>query len=217
VVVLHDIVPATLVPARGPATAPPGATLVEQRLRNGIPALFPLTPRCTLALALPSGLAVTWRDADPTALVSAGRFERGQPPEDGWPSQLATTSRPPLLLVLLDTSGRGADGAAARRPVAATVAAAGVPRRLGTEVAVTVLDWELHAGTVVGAGDHGSWVRFAWRDVNADPGSFDAPPIHPRVRARHARAWATTGTGPAAAGSAGYGPTPAATTLREWV
>jgi hypothetical protein len=223
---LHDIVPATLVPARGPNQPPPGTTLVEQRLRGGIPALVPLTTRFSLAVALPSGLAATWRDTDPTALVTAGRFERGQPPAEAWPTGLAAASRPPLLLVLLDTTATSATGSSTKRPVAATIATAGVPRRLSANdgpddrraaVAVTMLDWELHAGTVVGAGDHGSWVRFAWRAVGAGSDSFDTPPIHPRLRARQPHAGATTGTGPAAADAAGYAPTPASTTWREWV
>jgi hypothetical protein len=221
--VLDPIVLASSVPTRSPAQPPPGTTVVEQRLLNGIPALFPLTRTFTLAVALPTGLAATWRDADPTSLVSGGNWERGAPPPaPGW-SALGSPARPPLLLVLLDTTATGAAGRATRRPVAAIPAAAGVPRRLpldGTSpvgITVTMLDWQLFAGTVLGAGDNGSWVRFAWRPVGPGSDSFDAPPVNQNVRARFGQRDLSIGVGQAAADPAGYAPRPAATTLREWV
>jgi hypothetical protein len=215
--VLHEIV-ADLVPVRSPVAAPPGTTVVEQRLRSGVPALFPLSAAFTLAVAFPTGLAVTWRDADPTALVTAGRFERDASSPPPWPTTPGAAARPPLMLVLLDTAA----STTGRRPIAAAVAVAGVSRRLPASgraavgVSVTMLDWELYAGTVLGAGDFGSWARFAWRPIGPGSDEFDAPPVEPRVRARSSRPDSSTATGPAAADPCGYGPTPATTTLRGW-
>jgi hypothetical protein len=220
---VNAIVAAVSVPARSAASAPRGMTIVEQRLRAGLPARFALTNAFTLVVTLPTGLATAWREADAGALVTAGRFERGRP-EEGWVTAPGAAGRPPLWLVLLDTTGAGVTaGLPARRPVAAAAGIAGVPRRLVTGggqpvgVAVTMLDWEIYAGTVLGAGDFGSWARLAWRPIGKGSDHFDAAPISPRVRARSSAGDSMAGVGVAATEPAGYTATPAITTIREWV
>ncbi|HEY0987409.1 MAG TPA: hypothetical protein VGD80_10175, partial [Kofleriaceae bacterium] len=46
------------------------------------------------------------------------------------------------------------------------------------------LDHALHAGTLRGAGDFGSFIEFAWRRVDRGTDTFARPPLDPRVAAR---------------------------------
>ena len=58
-----------LVPDSKPAT-PEGFTQIDSKILAGIPHIIQLDQITRLLLLVPTGLAVTWRDADPTAVVS---------------------------------------------------------------------------------------------------------------------------------------------------
>ena len=165
-----------LVPDVAPA-APAGATTVSQPLVRGLPMEFPLDARDTLVLQVPTGVAVPWRDADPSVVVADADDERAPAGTQPVPDPLA---RPPARLVLRR------DG----------VFVAGVPlalgvRRLapddgasGVAIDLTVLDYRLHAGTLCGSGDYGSFVTLAWQRADLAADTFSLPPLHPRVAAR---------------------------------
>jgi len=74
-----------LVPADAPAPDPT-LTSVVATLANGLPQTLDLDRDVSLVLIVPSGLAVQWRDADPSALVSAGADELAPAALDAMPA-----------------------------------------------------------------------------------------------------------------------------------
>jgi hypothetical protein len=165
-----------LVPDVAPA-APTGATTVTQPLVRGLPMELPLDARDTLVLHVPTGIAAPWRDVDPTTVVADADDERAPAGTLPTPDALA---RPPARLVLRR------DG----------VFVAGLPLVLGLHrivpddgsssaaIDLTVLDYRLHAGTLCGSGDFGSFVNFAWQRADLAVDTFALPPLHPRVAER---------------------------------
>lgn len=142
---------------------PPGYTLLESALAAGLPARFPLGPRLTLALVVPTGLASAWVRADPDAVVSAS----DDPPGCG----IADAGRVAIRLVLLVDGNRVGAVPLVR---GAEVLLPGAPDR-PVEVAVLPLGWRVTAGAMVGAGATGSWLRLAWRSVGAAAGAPATP------------------------------------------
>jgi hypothetical protein len=153
-----------LVPAE---TAPLGSefTVVEPPLTGGLPALIPLGDELTAALVLPTGLAKTWRDADPTALVTSGD-EQTAPAS----APAVQRMRAPARLVV-----ERQDETIATLPLIV-----GVPRRvseggresLGAVAEIVILGWEIRAGSLQGPGDAGSWIRLAWRERTSAEDEF---------------------------------------------
>jgi hypothetical protein len=165
------------------AAVPPGFTLVDAPLPAGLPQPFPLLGDLTLILAVPTGLATTWRDADPAEVVSRAAAERDPAPPPAGPAagELGSVRRAPARLFLRQAGAI----------LAAVPLVAGVLRRVpddggrdrGELARVVVLDWDLRAGTLLGPGDFGSRIRFAWRAVPRGEDRFEPPPTHPRVAA----------------------------------
>jgi hypothetical protein len=134
-------------------------TLVRRTepLVGGLPHTIGLDTELSLALVLPSGLAMQWLRADPLAVVSSSAGD-GEPHVP----DAAPAPRAPLRLLALVRS----------QPVAAVPLVAGLQRALpddggpgGARLELQILTWELHAGTLRGAGDFGSFVDVAWRRV----------------------------------------------------
>jgi hypothetical protein len=133
---------------------------VEHRtepLRDGLPHTIALDAETSLVAVLPNGLAVQWLQADPLAIVSSSHPE-GDPHVPG----AATPPRAPMRLLVL----------AGSQPLAAVPLVAGLHRTVpddggpdGARLELEILGWEVHAGTLRGAGDFGSFVDFAWRRV----------------------------------------------------
>lgn len=140
-----DVVRALFTPQ--PASTPAvGLTRLDQPLDHGVPQRLRLDAEHELALLVPTGLAVDWRDADPAAPVSAAAQDRApRGGETGVP--VGDLRRPPARLALLE------GGAVA----AVAPLVAGGPRRLG-RIDLQVLDWELHAARCAGrvTGSRGS-------------------------------------------------------------
>lgn len=151
-----------------PAVAPPSEMItLDVRLTSGLPHRIPLAGLLVLSLVMPTGVARWWRDADPQALVDRGGIGLG-----------TEGSTPPLRLVLRRGERRlGVAPLVAGRlqwlPEAGTAAV----------LRLIVLDWELRAGTVKGAGDAGSRLRLAWAPAGRAPNRFDLPAM-PRVLSR---------------------------------
>ena len=168
-----DPVRARLVPPVD-AVVPEGMTRVEQALTLGVPRRIRLDDQLELALVVPTGLAVEWRDGDPTAVVSAGTGERA--PHVPAPSTpVGALARPPARLLVLD----------AGRPAGVVPLVAGarriVPPSGGARVEIAVVDWDLRGGAVRGPGDATSRIVLAWRRADVAVDEFSTPPVPRKV------------------------------------
>lgn len=131
---------------------------VRQDLVRGVPFEFPLTGDLSLALVVPVGNAVLWRDADPAAVATEGSDEIGPhaPPRGADPLE-----RSPARLIVRQ----------ARAIRAVVPLAAGLTRivpdgdQARTLLELAVIAWRLHVGTIRGAGDYGSFVEVGWERI----------------------------------------------------
>ena len=168
-----------LVPAA--ADPLPNAVRETRPLVQGLPEALALDAEVSLILAMPSGLATQWRDADPGAIVSSSAPELA--PWTPAPSTpVGDVARPVLRFFVLQ---RG-------NPVAALPLAAGLHRVVadggngvtGAFLELRIIAWEIHAGNLVGAGDLGSSLRLEWRRVGTGVSAFATPPLDPHVAER---------------------------------
>jgi hypothetical protein len=51
-------------------------------------------------------------------------------------------------------------------------------------VELAILDWEVRAGSMRGAGDFGSFIELAWRRADQAVDTFRPAPVHRRVAER---------------------------------
>ena len=51
----------------------------------------------------------------------------------------------------------------------------------GEVVELTIVDWDVRAGTVRGAGDFGSRLDVAFRRSDGGAARFEPPPVHPQL------------------------------------
>lgn len=160
-----------LVPAGAPVAAD-ALTRMTEPLTAGLPQRIVLDGDVSLVVTLPNGLALPWRDADPSALVSVSEPEV-EPHAPDPNALVGSVARPPLRLLVL------VHGA----PVAAVPLAAGrrgvVPDGGGAvRIELQLLAWELRAGTLRGGGDFGSFLELAWRRADAGTDAFAPPPLN---------------------------------------
>lgn len=169
-----------LVPPQKPIT-PEGFTQVDVRILTGLPYPIPLTGDLQLIVVLPTGLAVPWRDTDATAIASSSESELSPViPKTNFP--IGDVSRTPFRLVLQQS----------RRTIGVVPLVAGLHRivpdsgdsHLGGQIELAILEWDVRAGSVRGAGDFGSRLSFAWRRANQAIPQFSPPVINPRVISR---------------------------------
>ncbi|WP_164015759.1 hypothetical protein [Pyxidicoccus trucidator] len=174
-----------LVPDAAPRL-PADMTRVRVPLVRGLPQPLPLDGEFDLVLYAPLGQAVLVRDSDSTALVGSGAPERARhTPGPATRRLIASASqalaRAPARLVV-----RRGGAILGALPLAAGLWRAvpdhgGAP---GARLEVVVLDWALHAGTLRGAGDYGSFVELAWRRADAGSERFVLSRLDARVAAR---------------------------------
>ena len=167
---------------------PDGFTRVDEPMTRGLPHTIILDRATRATVVLPSGLARTWRDADPAAMVSTSDDERAAfRPSAGTDDSAA---RAPLRLVV------------ERSNVVLGVVpfAVGVRRFVpdeggarGAAIEIVILAWELRAGTVLGPGDVGSRITLAWRIANTASAEFAPPPINANLARRLAQSGAASG------------------------
>ncbi len=162
-----------LVPDRK-ASAPDGFLAVTSAVQAGLPHIVALDEGTRLILTVPTGLAATWRDADPAAVVSRG--DEQDVPSSGHPNE-------PI--------GDAARAAARLLVQAAEVTIASVPLVAGlrsvapdsgdraARIELVILSWTLHAGSLRGRGDFGSRLSFAWRRADGPVDGFSSPPPNP--------------------------------------
>jgi hypothetical protein len=160
--------------------APDGFNRLDEPLRNGLPHTIRLDDTYRLVLVVPTGLAVSWREADPAAVISSSAA--------GTAGVAAHAARPigvidryPARLFLR----RGTTF------LGAIPLVAGLRRSLpegreeaGVGLEIILLSWDLRAGCLRGPGDFGAGISLAWRLLGKAADSFSPPPISPAVLAR---------------------------------
>lgn len=166
-----------LVPPQEPTT-PEGFTQVDVRILTGLPYTIPLTGDLQLIVVLPTGLAVPWRDADATAIASSSEAELSVvTPQINF--TIGDVTRAPFRLVVQQS----------RQIIGVVPLAAGCRRVvpdngstiLGGQIELVILEWDVRAGSVRGAGDFGSRLSLAWRKANQAVEQFSPPPINQRL------------------------------------
>lgn len=163
-----------LVPAEAPPL-PESFTRVRQSLERGLPASLRLDDELSLALYVPTGDAVLWRDADGGAPVSLADDEI-EPTDTTIVED--PVARAPARLVLRR----------AGQNLAVVALASGLRRRLpddggalGALIEIWIRDFQLYAGTLRELGDFGSFIEFGWRRIDRGADTFALPPLDPRV------------------------------------
>lgn len=166
-----------LVPASAPSLR--GATAETQRLVKGLPESLSLDTEISLVVALPTGLATTWRDADPAAVVSSSDAElSAASPAPQTP--VGDVARAPVRLFVMQNGN----------PIASVPLAAGLHRLVGEDGAtleLRIVAWHIHAGNLLGSGDLGSFLQLEWRRVGTASSEFATPPLDPHVAQRLGR------------------------------
>jgi hypothetical protein len=167
-----------LVPPAPPQVEEAGFLRVRERVPAGIPHAVALAEGLRLVLVVPTGLAATWRDADPAAVVSESAPEHAAHDPQAAPAPV----RAPARLILQD----GASVLASVPLVA--------HRRVwlpdsgrsesGVRIELIVLGWDIRAGSLRGPGEVGSWLEIAWRLADRAADEFSAPPVSPKVLER---------------------------------
>jgi hypothetical protein len=166
-----------LVPADQPAL-PAGFTRVDERIVDGLPHTIPLDATTNVIVIVPTGLAATWRDAEPTAIVSTSVTDLA--PVTGPPTApLGDVSRAPARLLVRRnrTTEASVPLAAGLRRFAPD---AGEEDR-GVAFELIVLEWDLRAGNLRGAGDFGSRIVFGWRRADRGVERYGPLPLNPHV------------------------------------
>jgi hypothetical protein len=167
------------VPAQRPFDAT-GFTVVDQAMTAGLPHVVPINPQLSLVISLPSGLAATWRDADPSAVVSHSDLETAPQPATGaLPVEYA--QRPPLR-AYLRISGSTID--VVPFVAGARVALPDGVAPPGAQFELHLLSWNICAGTVRGPGDFGSRISVAWRRADRAVMQYSTPPANTYVLRR---------------------------------
>jgi hypothetical protein len=157
----------------------PEYTLIDQPLTSGLPAKLALTQDLSLVVGLPTGLAQTWRETEPQAVVSASQADwLAFNPEGSSAQSMRAEVR--LVLIRAETILAVAP-AVAGTSVLMPVGGEAAP---GTLIEVSMTAWLIHAGTVTGAGDYGSRIRLGWRQADLAVNTFMPPPITPSVTSR---------------------------------
>lgn len=139
---------ARLTPAAAVAPAE-GMLVLDQPIRAGLPHEVALGPRMRALLVLPTGLARPWLDMPAGTVVSAG----ADLPDTAAPFGRAA----PRLRVQRDKA------TIAVLPLVPDVVQDVADAAGAVPLQIQVLDWALHAGTVLGPGDFGSFLRLAVR------------------------------------------------------
>jgi hypothetical protein len=161
--------------------APPGFTVIDEPLRNGLPHTIRLDANYSLVLIVPTGLALAWRDANPASVISSSEAEREGVTVHTESPIGAITHHPARLLVrrssLFVASVPLVAGQQSLLPVNVDDSGAGLE--------LLILGWDLRAGSLRGPGDFGARLTLAWRLVGKATSSFSPPSIHPAVLRRH--------------------------------
>lgn len=145
----------------------PGYATLTSRITLGLPHVMVLDQRLTLGLVAPTGIASFWLATPREAVVSQAGEDR--------------PGAPPFRLTLR------ADGARMIGVAPVVLGPARFVGSAGTEapgLRLRVTGWMIHAGSLVGAGDFGSYITFDWKPWGTAAGRFEAPIARPAVLRR---------------------------------
>jgi hypothetical protein len=172
-----------------PPVMPEGFTLVDEKIIGGLPHTVRLDAETSVLVLLPTGLATTWRDADPTAVVATSATElvpaaAAAPGASAPIEEMGDVTRVPARLLVRRSGATDASiplvlGGPRRSPDGGD---AGGMR--GVRVEIVLLSWDIRAGSVRGAGDFGSRIAFAWRRADRAVAQFGPLPVNPHVLVR---------------------------------
>lgn len=181
-----------------------GYATLTSRITLGLPHAVALDGQLTLGLVAPTGLARFWLATPREAIVSRAE-------ED-------PTGAPPFRLVIRRDAGRMAG---VTPLVLGPVRFVGATGTEPPGVRLRITGWCIHAGSLVGPGDFGSYLSFDWKAVGMASDRFEAPTARPAVLRRLALdpsgvrtaseadlaavVEATAGPGPGAGQFTGYG------------
>ena len=169
-----------LVPGANPS-APEGFTALDVAITGGLPHLMPLSGDLVLVLAVPTGLARAWREADPAAVVSHSDDQLA--PREDQPAGPFVAPRYAVAHLLL----RRAGVTVAAVPLIAGMLMAlphGGGEQAGVEIEVLALAWDIRAGSLRGPGEWGSRIRLAWRRADQGAPRYTTPAVNPHLLAR---------------------------------
>jgi hypothetical protein len=162
-----------------PPELPAEMIRVDTALAAGLPQTIELDRDVSVVVVVPSGLATAWRDADPSARLSAADDElAAATPDAAEPVGSVDRGRPRLLVLRSGT------------PVAWLPLVAGARRSLpddgeqGATVELAVGSWDVRAGSMRGPGAFGSQLGLGWRRADRGSATFAPPPLAPQVSQR---------------------------------
>ncbi|WP_157813730.1 hypothetical protein [Sinorhizobium meliloti] len=143
-----------------------GYTPLNARITLGLPHAIALDQRFTLGLVAPSGLARFWLATPREAVVSEAGEDR--------------PSASPFRLLLRTTGGLIGVTPLVLGPARFICVTGATPPGLR----LRITGWRIHAGSLVGPGDFGSYVALDWRPWGAAAEHFEAPTARPAVLRR---------------------------------
>jgi hypothetical protein len=160
---------------------PSGFVASDLTLVNGLPQLIELDNDTKLLLVVPTGMIATWRDADPTTVISQSEPELA-PFVDQPSAPLTDAARLPVRLLLQINSAI----------TAAIPLAAGLERLSldagdsgrGVRIELMVRSWRICAGSLRGPGDFGSTISIVWRRADKAADQYSTPPPNPIILPR---------------------------------
>lgn len=149
--------------------------VVHAPITGSLPFPIDLDGTVSLAVSLPTGLAIQWLDADPGDVLTTAQTETAPQSEAAIP--VSPLHRAPVrLYVRID--GRNAASIPLAAGLSATFSTGSAP---ATNYAVQILDWEINIGNVRGAGNFGSYVEFAWCRADVAVQQYSTPSINPHL------------------------------------
>lgn len=156
--------------------APEGFTQIEDKLLAGLPYRLSVNAEFNIVVLVPTGLAVTWRDIDPTTLVSCSDSQIFQSTPASAKAVRTKEFRTPARIIVRR-------GGTITASIPLTV---GLRRTIpegdqevpGSQIELMILGWEIRAGSLRGPGDYGSWISLAWRRIEQGAVYFTPPAPH---------------------------------------
>ncbi|MFX1677563.1 hypothetical protein PWR63_35935 [Paraburkholderia sp. A2WS-5] len=172
-----------LTPADPPA-APDGFATLAQKIMTGIPQPITLDADFTAVLAVPTGLAGEWQQADPAAVVSVSTVQTDPCDPSANPAVSAPVCNVERATARLLIQRGGTNVASIPLTAGATFSVPADGGDAAGRLEVSVLSWDLRAGSMIGPGDYGSTLTLAWRRNDTGMQTFGPVPLNPFLRLR---------------------------------